>query len=83
MTIYISATTRPAWSQQRQGSITAKNRDSLETHLRKIAEADLARTRTEEFSVLAIDEALNRIQIHVQRSALFTVEYRTAQDTRS
>lgn len=77
MTIYISATTRPAWHQRRPGEISPKNRDDLEAHLRKIAEVDLARTRHEEFSVLATDESQRLIRIHVKRSALFTVEYQT------
>ena len=83
MTIYISATTRPAWSQQRQGLIITTNTETIESHLRKIAERELARTRAEVFEVTAIDEKLNRIRILVERQALFTVEYRAGQASSS
>lgn len=76
MTIYISASTRPAWSQMMQGLIEHGTVEKVERRLREIAERELVRTRANTFEVLAIDDELHRITIHCDRTALFTVEYR-------
>lgn len=75
MTVYISATTRPAWSQLMMGLIDATSTEKIEHRLRLIAERELARTTVAVFEVLAIDDTLAKIRIHVDRSALFTTEY--------
>lgn len=76
MTVYISASTRPSWSQTMGGLIDPATLPRVEKRLRDIAEGELTRTRVQQFQVIAIDDALHRVTIHCDRATLFTVEYR-------
>lgn len=76
MTVYLTATTRPAWSQRvMSDDVRAAE---IERRMLAIAERDIQRTTIPWFEVVAVNDAGERARLIVDRAALFFHRYETA-----
>jgi len=76
MTVYLTATTRPAWSQR---VMTDDVRTAeIKRRMLAIAERDIQRTTTPWFEIVAVNDAGERARLIVDRAALFFHRYEPA-----
>ena len=74
--IYISASTRPAWSQRMMGNLDHTTLPEVEKRINRIAERELQRTRVDHFHVIAFDDLRGMVRLDCDRTALFQLTFR-------